>query len=71
MSDRRAETVADKQEIETLQRLYAKATDKLGKKSPEIRAEGRKIYHRIFTPDAKVRTANTGNDFASWQRLAR
>ncbi|MEN3977244.1 nuclear transport factor 2 family protein [Emcibacter sp. SYSU 3D8] len=65
MSDRRAEIVADKHEIETLQRLYAKATDKLGKKSPEVRDEGRKIYHRIFTPDAQVRTANTGNDFVA------
>ena len=65
MSDRRAETVADKHEIEILQRLYAKATDKLGKKTPELRAEGRAIYHRIFTPDVKVRTANTGDDLVA------
>ncbi len=62
MSDRRADTVADKHEIEMLQRLYAKATDKLGKKEPELREEGRQIYHRIFAPDAKVRTANTGSN---------
>ena len=65
MSDRRAETVADKHEIETLQRLYAKATDKLGMDSADIREDGRKIYHQIFTPDAKVRTANTGDDFVA------
>lgn len=65
MSNQSAETVADKQEIEYLQRLYAKATDKLGKKTPELREEGRQIYHRIFAPDAKVRTANTGNDFVA------
>ncbi len=65
MSDRRAETAADKHDIEYLQRLYAKATDKLGQKTAELREEGRRIYHRIFTPDAKVRTANTGNDFVA------
>ena len=65
MTDTRAQTVADKHEIETLQRLYAKATDKLGKKSAELREEGRQIYHRIFTPDAKVRTLDTGDDFSA------
>jgi hypothetical protein len=65
MSDRRAEIVADKHEIETLQRLYAKATDKLGMDSAEIREEGRKIYHRIFVGDVQVRTANTGDDLVS------
>lgn len=63
MTDNRAQTVADKHEIETLQRLYAKATDKLGKKTEELREEGRQIYHRIFTPDAQVRTLDTGDDF--------
>ncbi|MGE0668072.1 MAG: nuclear transport factor 2 family protein [Sphingomonadales bacterium] len=62
MSDRSAETIADLHEIEYLQRLYAKATDKLGKKDPALRAEGRQIYHRIFAPDAKVRTADTGSN---------
>jgi hypothetical protein len=62
MADRHADTVADKHEIEMLQRLYAKATDKLGKKSPELREEGRRIYHRIFAPDARVRTADTGSN---------
>ena len=65
MTDQRADTVADKNEIEYLQRLYAKATDKLGKKDPALREEGRKIYHRIFAPDAKIRTADTGNDFVA------
>ena len=63
MSDQRAEIVADKHEIETLQRLYAKATDKLGMNEADIREEGRQIYHRIFTPDAVVRTRNTPDDF--------
>jgi hypothetical protein len=65
MSDRNAEIVADKHAIETLQRLYAKATDKLGKKSPEIREEGRRIYHRIFAPNAQVRTADTGSNLVA------
>ena len=65
MSDQRAAIVADKHEIETLQRLYAKATDKLGMDSADIREEGRQIYHQIFTPDAQVRTANTGDDFVA------
>jgi hypothetical protein len=65
MTDRRADIVADKHEIETLQRLYAKATDKLGKKETELREEGRRIYHRIFTPDAKIRTANTPSDLTA------
>jgi len=65
MSDRRAEIVADKHEIETLQRLYAKATDKLGTSSAETREEGRRIYRRIFEPNAIVRTANTGDDFVA------
>jgi hypothetical protein len=63
MADNRAEIVADKHEIETLQRLYAKATDKLGTDSAETREQGRQIYHRIFTPDAIVRTRNTDDDF--------
>lgn len=65
MSDRRAEIVADKHEIETLQRLYAKATDKLGKESAALREEGREIYRRIFTPDVQVRTADTGDDLTA------
>ena len=65
MTDNRAATIADKHEIETLQRLYAKATDKLGQKTAEPRAEGRQIYHRIFAADAKIRTANTPGDLTA------
>ena len=62
MSDERAATVADKHEIETLQRLYAKATDTIGHATPEKVAEGRAIYHRIYTDDVQIRTANTDGD---------
>jgi hypothetical protein len=65
MSDRRGEIVADKHEIETLQRLYAKATDKLAMDSAEVREEGREIYRRIFAPDVQVRTLNTRADMVS------
>jgi hypothetical protein len=43
-----------RQEIEYLRRWYAKATDLLGVNTPESIAEGTKIYHRIFTPDASI-----------------
>ena len=60
MSLNRSSLVADKYEIETLQRLYAKATDTIGLASPEKIEEGRKIYHRIYTEDVEITTANTG-----------
>ena len=60
MSLDRSSLVADKYEIETLQRLYAKATDTIGLASPEKIEEGRKIYHRIYTDDVEITTANTG-----------
>ena len=47
MARDRSSLVADKHEIETLQRLYAKATDTIGLASPEKIEEGRKIYHRM------------------------
>ena len=56
----RSSLLADKHEIETLQRLYAKATDTIGLASPEKIEEGRKIYHRIYTEDVEITTANTG-----------
>ena len=56
----RSSLVADKHEIETLQRLYAKATDTIGIASPEKIEEGREIYHRIYTKDVEISTANTG-----------
>ena len=60
MSLDRSSLLADKHEIETLQRLYAKATDTIGLASPEKIEEGRKIYHRIYTEDVEITTANTG-----------
>ena len=60
MSLDRSSLVADMHEIETLQRLYAKATDIIGLASPEKIEEGRKIYHRIYTEDVEITTANTG-----------
>ena len=49
-------------EIEDLARLYAKATDLIGTATTEQIAQGRAIYHRIFTPDVQIRTANTGGE---------
>lgn len=43
-----------KQEIAELRRRYARATDLIGMMSDESIAEGRTIYHRIFTPDAMI-----------------
>lgn len=50
----RLEIVAAKQEIAELRCLYAKATDLIGSGAPDAVAEGRAIYHRIFTPDATI-----------------
>ena len=60
MSIDRSSLVADKHEIETLQRHYAKATDAIGLGSSEKIEEGRAIYHRIYTDDVDISTANTG-----------
>ena len=46
-----------RQEIEYLRRLYARATDKIGVGSEESIAEGRAIYHRVFTKDAQMLTS--------------
>ena len=43
-----------KQEIAELRRQYALATDLIGLDTEEGVAQGREIYHRIFTPDAKI-----------------
>lgn len=50
----RLETAVAKQEIAELRCLYAKATDLIGSGVPAAVAEGRAIYHRIFTPDAVI-----------------
>ena len=42
------------QEIEYLRRWYAKATDQIGIATLESIAEGRKIYRRVFTPEAQL-----------------
>ncbi len=42
-------------DIQYLQQLYAKATDVIGTNTEAGIAEGRAIYHRIFTEDAMVR----------------
>jgi hypothetical protein len=60
------------QEIEYLRRWYAKATDLIGNATPEAIAEGRAIYHRVFTPDAQLsagpdREAQVGPD--AWTDL--
>ncbi len=46
-----------RQQVEYLRRLYARATDLLGTGKAEAIAEGTKIYHEIFTPDADLRTS--------------
>jgi len=62
MSEDRVAIVADKHEIETLQRLYAKATDFIGHCTAEKLEQGREIYRSIFTNNVDIRTANTGDD---------
>lgn len=58
MSRKVAELLA-REEIEYLRRYYARATDLVGLNTEEGIAEGRAIYHRIFTPDARIcATAN-------------
>lgn len=52
--DPRLETWLAKQEIAELRRLYARATDLIGMVTNESIAEGRAVYRRVFTPDAKI-----------------
>ena len=49
-----------KQEIEYLQRWYARATDLIGSNVPDQIEEGRDIYHRIFTPDVSIQASAAG-----------
>ena len=49
-----------RQEIEYLRRRYAKATDLIGMDTTESIAKGRRIYHAIFTPDARIRATSGG-----------
>ena len=48
------EAMVAKQDIEYLQRFYARATDQIGTNVPENIEAGRAIYHRIFTSDATI-----------------
>lgn len=50
-------TAIAKAEITELRNLYARATDAIGRNTPEGIAEGRAIYHRIFTADATIGAA--------------
>lgn len=54
-----AETLA-KVDIEYLRRTYAKATDLIGIADDESISKGRKLYHSIFTKDARFSVANPG-----------
>lgn len=51
------------QEIEYLQRWYARATDLIGTNVPENIEEGRGVYHRIFTPDAVIRASDPSGTY--------
>ena len=56
--------VLARQEIEYLQRWYARATDLIGTNQADNIEAGRKIYHRIFTPDASIQASDpTGSYF--------
>ena len=55
-----ARTVAI-QKIEYLRRLYARATDQIGKNTPASIAAGRATYHRIFTADVIFRLKGEGD----------
>ena len=43
-----------RQEIEYLRRRYARATDLIGEGGSDSLAQGRRIYHEIFTADARI-----------------
>ena len=51
---RKIDTWIAKQEIAELRRLYARATDLIGMVTDASIAEGRAIYHRIFTSSARI-----------------
>lgn len=56
--------VLARQEIEYLQRWYARATDLIGTNQADNIEAGRKIYHRIFTSDASIQASDpTGSYF--------
>ena len=49
-----------RQEIEYLRRRYARATDLIGEGTADSLAQGRRIYHEIFTADARICTSSEG-----------
>lgn len=55
--DQSVETWIAKQQVAELRRLYARATDLIGMATDDSIAEGRAIYHRVFTPDARIGAA--------------
>ena len=55
-----AELAVARQEIEYLRRWYARATDLIGRNTPEAIEEGRGIYRRIFTPDVSIAATDRG-----------
>ena len=62
--DHQIASMVAKHEIEYLQRLYARATDQIGTKTPENIEAGRAVYHRIFTPEATIRASDpSGAEF--------
>lgn len=56
-TDERLATTIAKAQITELRNLYARATDAIGLTTPGGIAEGRAIYHRIFTTDATLGAA--------------
>ncbi len=54
------DTVIARQQIEYLRRRYARATDLIGEGTTDSLAQGRRIYHEIFTADARICTSLDG-----------
>lgn len=65
-ADRQLREWLAKEEIAEQRRRYARATDLIAQKTPDAVAEGREIYRRVFTADARIgasgRPAVTGPD---------
>ena len=61
-----------KEAIAELRRLYARATDLIGLDTEDAIAQGRDIYHRVFTQDARIGASGqpsvTGPD--AWVKVA-
>ena len=59
--------VVARQDIEYLQRWYARATDLIGTNIPAKVEEGRTIYQRIFTSEVRISAGDpdTGREFVA------